>query len=133
MKAIDTNILVRFLVKDDLKQADLVYRLFSKARETGEKLFVPSCVVLELIWVLGSVYKASREKILNALESLLYLPELEFENRAAIQTFVRIAKQKAVDLSDVLIGSVAKEKGCESVITFDKKAAARTEMFELLS
>ena len=41
MKAIDTNVLIRFLVKDDVQQAEIVYRLFKKAEYSKEALFVP--------------------------------------------------------------------------------------------
>ena len=57
MKAIDTNILVRFITKDDENQAKLVYQLFKQTEQTEQKLFVPLLVVLEVIWVLQSAYQ----------------------------------------------------------------------------
>lgn len=48
--------LARFLVRDDEKQAQQVYRLFKQAEEKGEALFVPLLVVLETLWILQSVY-----------------------------------------------------------------------------
>jgi predicted nucleic-acid-binding protein len=60
MNAIDTNILIRFITKDDDKQSTLVYQLFKNAEEKEEKLFVPLLVVLEIIWVLQSAYKSTQ-------------------------------------------------------------------------
>ena len=57
MKAIDTNILVRFIMKDDEKQAQSVYQLFKQAEQNQQPIFVPLLVVLEVIWVLQSVYE----------------------------------------------------------------------------
>ena len=51
MKAIDTNILIRFITNDDEKQAQSVYQLFKKTEEKSDQLFVPLLVVLEVIWV----------------------------------------------------------------------------------
>jgi predicted nucleic-acid-binding protein len=49
MKALDTNILVRFFVQDDVKQANKVIQLFTKAEQYNEPLFIPLLVVLEVI------------------------------------------------------------------------------------
>jgi len=65
MKAVDTNILVRFLTKDDAIQAQKVYELFKKAETKREPLFVSLLVVLELLWVLESVYSIPREEKVN--------------------------------------------------------------------
>ena len=65
MKGVDTNIVARFLVGDDTAQAKKVYRMFKKAEAEKNELFVPFLVILELIWVLGSVYTISRSDILG--------------------------------------------------------------------
>ncbi|MBL0700185.1 MAG: hypothetical protein JJV92_04825 [Desulfosarcina sp.] len=59
MKAIDTNILIRFLVGEDEIQAQKVYSIFKKTESEKKELFVPLLVVLEMIWVLESVYDLS--------------------------------------------------------------------------
>ena len=56
MIALDTNVLVRFLVRDDEKQAQIVYARFKQAESAREVLFVSLLVVLETIWVLESAY-----------------------------------------------------------------------------
>ncbi len=132
MKAIDTNILIRFLVGDDQRQTELVLKRFKKAEIDKEILFVPLLVVLETIWVLESVYDVPREEILDSIEELLLMQILSFESLMGIQAFISSAKESAQDLSDILIGHSAKLSGCEHVITFDKKAS-KTHLFELLT
>ncbi len=134
MRALDTNVIIRFLVKDDIEQAEKVLSLFKKAEREKEEFFVPLVVVLEMIWVLESVYKVKRDKIIEAITDLLYLPVLEFENRSAIKSFLWGAKVSSMELSDLLIASVAKDKGCEKVISFDKRAAKadKSGSFQLL-
>lgn len=55
MKALATNVLVRFLVKDDEQQAQAVYRKFKQAEDKKEIFFIPVLVVLETVWALESV------------------------------------------------------------------------------
>ncbi|MBU4315650.1 MAG: type II toxin-antitoxin system VapC family toxin [Proteobacteria bacterium] len=131
MKALDTNILIRFLVNDDEKQAGAVYKKLKHAEAEKELLFVPILVVLETLWVLESVYEIPRNEILDALDTLLALPTLKFELQPTIRNFVNSSKGNLLDLSDMLIAFSAKTSGCESIITFDKKAA-KSEWFELL-
>ena len=130
MKAIDTNILVRFLVGDDELQARKVYNIFKKVESNKGELLVPLLVVLELIWVLESVYEIPRKKIIDSISELLLMPILKFENLSTLQQFTRNALETKYDLSDLLIAHSAKEQGCESVITFDKKAS-KFRLFEL--
>jgi predicted nucleic-acid-binding protein len=54
MKALDTNVLVRFLVRDDEQQSKAVYRKFKQTEADKEVLFIPALVVLETVWVLGA-------------------------------------------------------------------------------
>ena len=70
MIGVDTNILVRFLVGDDVKQANKVYALFKKVEDEKNELFVPSLVILELIWVLESAYEFDRFDILDSINQL---------------------------------------------------------------
>jgi len=131
MKALDTNILVRFLVRDDAKQANAVYKRFKKAEADREVLFVSTLVILELFWVLESVYEIPRGDILDALDALMAMPIFNFESQAAVRSCALAARENKTDLSDLLIAYHAISSGCNSVITFDKKAA-KDSLFEVL-
>ena len=132
MKGIDTNILIRFLVGDDKQQTKKVYNIFKKIELDKGELFVPLLVILELIWVLESVYEISRTEILDSISELLLMPILKFEHQSAIQQFTTASFGNKYDLSDLLIAHSAKMQGCETVITFDKKAS-KFQLFELAS
>jgi len=131
MKALHTNVLVRFLVKDDEQQAKAVYRIFKQTESKAGVFFVPTLVALETVWVLDSVYETTRQEILDAIDELLLMPILEFEAQSAIRSFITSARENKTDLSDLLIAHCSKYSGCASVITFDKRAA-KFELFELL-
>jgi predicted nucleic-acid-binding protein len=129
--ALDTNVLVRFLVKDDDYQASVVYRLFKQAEDRQQPLFVPLLVVLETIWVLQSVYAITDEAIVPAINQLLQMPVLKFEGQSAIQGFIASAQDGQYGLADLLIAHSAKLSSCQQVFTFDKKAAS-FKYFQLL-
>lgn len=131
MKALDTNILVRFLTGDDPEQAQIVLDTFTSAEKEKTKLFVPVAVILETVWVLESAYEIPRDEIIEAISDLLLLPILEFEQHNAIPKLAVTARKVNTDLSDLLIGLVSRECGCDKVLTFDKKAS-RSEYFELI-
>lgn len=131
MKALDTNVLVRFLVRDDERQAKTIYRIFKQAESDKEVLFVPLLVVLETVWVLESVYKIPRQEIIDSINELILMPILEFETQSAILNFVSSARETKMDLSDLLIAHSTKFSGCECVLTFDKRAS-NFRLFELL-
>ena len=131
MRALDTNVLVRFLMRDDERQAETIYRIFKQAESDKEVLFVPLLVVLETVWVLDSVYVIPRQEIIDSINELLLMPILEFEKQPAIQSFISSARETKMDLSDLLIAHSAKFSGCECVLTFDKRAS-NFGLFELL-
>ena len=131
MKALDTNVLVRFLVRDDKRQAETIYRVFKKAESDREVFFVPLLVVLETVWVLESVYKIPRKEILDSVNELILMPILKFETQPAILNFISAARETKMDLSDLLIAHSSKFSGCECVLTFDKRAS-NFRLFELL-
>lgn len=131
MIALDTNILVRFLVRDDEKQAQIVYARFKQAESAHESLFVPLLVVLETIWVLESAYDKSREEILDSFEELKSMAILEFEKVHVLQSLLSEGQKSNADLSDLLIALTAQSCGCSGGLTFDKKAS-KFSFFRLL-
>ena len=131
MKAIDTNVLIRFLTGDDESQSEKVYALFKTAEYEKTELFVPLLVVLEMIWVLESVYEISRMEILDAIRDLLLMPVLKFDQQIMMRQWFLSAQGNNFDLADLLIAHSAQKNGCEAVITFDKKAV-KFSLFEFL-
>lgn len=126
MRALDTNVLIRFLVRDDARQANIVYRLFKEAEENKDTLFVPLLVVLEVFWVLESVYEIQRTDILDAIHELILMPILDFEAHSTILHAISQARETRTDLPDLLIAHSARASGSECVLTFDRQASNLT-------
>ncbi len=131
MKAVDTNVLIRFIMKDDEKQAQSVYQLFKQSEQNQQPLFVSLLVVLEVIWVLQSVYEIPDADIVQTFSDLLAMPVLSFKSENVLENFIESTANTSFDLSDLLIANSAYSSDCESIFTFDKKAS-KFKYFELL-
>jgi len=131
MIALDTNVIVRFLVRDDAKQAEAARRRLKEAERNRERMLVPLLVVLETIWVLESAYEKTRSEILDSIRDMRQMPVLEFEADGVIERLLNDGGKCKADLADILIAHSAQAAGCESGITFDKDAA-RLPFFSLL-
>jgi predicted nucleic-acid-binding protein len=130
LKSLDTNTIIRFLIKDDEAQTKQVHRLFLDAEERGSILFLSSVVLLETIWVLDSVYRCPRQEIIAAIENLTKMPIIHFENRDTVISFCQSSQE--IDLADLLIGFISRDAGCDTTLTFDRKAA-KSNLFSLIT
>lgn len=70
MAALDTNVLVRYVVEDDAAQLAAARRLIRRCIEAGEALCVPVIVALEVEWVLRASFGYAKDDVLGALSSL---------------------------------------------------------------
>lgn len=131
MIAVDTNILVRFLVRDDEKQAETARKHIKEAEVRRERLKIPLLVVLETIWVLESAYDKTKTEILEAIRDMRQMPVFDFESDHVIEGLLKDALKHKADLADIMIARAAEAAGCESGITFDK-VAAKLSFFNLL-
>lgn len=118
MIGLDTNILVRYLTKDDDQQ----WKKAVEIVEGGEQCFIANVVICELIWVLrGQPYSFSKEEISNTIDMMLQCAVFEWENRSVVYQALQRFKQGNADFSDYLIGAVAQQSGCTITATFDRK------------
>jgi predicted nucleic-acid-binding protein len=131
MRAIDTNVLVRFLVADDAPQLALVRQLFADVSRRGEALHVTLLVLAELAWVLESGYGLGREDVLATLERLLETRELDIAQRDLVRGALGETMRGLGGFADCLIGRLGIAAGCEVTLTFDR-GLDRNPAFERL-
>jgi len=132
MAALDTTILVRFLVEDDAAQLAAARRLIRKCVNAGEMLFVPVTVSLELEWVLRSSFGFSKSVVIQTLAQLLASIELSFESEGALEVALVLYGQSTVDFSDCLHIALSSRAGESPLWTFDR-AASKLEGVRLLA
>ena len=124
MIALDTNVLVRFLVNDDFAQASAA-RALLESLSNRSRGFVCREVAVELAWVLDQAYRFSRDQIAGVFEDLVASAELEFE---AAEDVVRAAdglRRGSVGFSDQMIAAAARRNGADKLYTFDRRAAVK--------
>ncbi len=127
MIGLDTNVLVRYIMQDDLKQSPLATRLI-ESRSVESRGFVPLVSVVELFWVMSSAYELDRGQLIAALEGLLRTKELVVERAEIVWKALRIFQTADVDFADCLIERSAAAAGCEKTMTFDRGAAKSAGM-----
>ena len=115
MKAIDTNILVRLITRDDAEQV-------AKAEAfVKQGAWVSMLVLTECVWVLEAAYKLKKVQLVMVLEMLLNHAELVLEDADVVELALSAFKaSKKVDFSDHLILAVANKAGHKPLGSFDK-------------
>lgn len=128
MIAIDTNVLLRYIVQDDADQFALAEAFLERDLSPQEPGFVSLVAVCEIAWALERTYDLSREAIADAIMGLTRTPQLEVE----AEDIVRVAAgQTRFTIADTLIHLVGEARSCSGTVTFDRKFA-RIDGVELL-
>lgn len=116
MTGLDTNVLVRYLTQDDAAQFQAALRLLNRK---GAVFYLTDLMLVELNWVLASLYDWSREEIAETLARLLTIHNFVFEDESRIRDALR-ALRAGTDLADALIAARCREHECRDLATFDK-------------
>lgn len=130
MRALDTNVLVRYLAQDDPRQSARATRLLEDELSSADRGFISLVVLLRTVWVMESVYGAKAPLVADILDELLRVPSLEIQEATAVRDATQRYRGGGVDLHDCLIVALAATRKAR-VLTFDAKAARRLGM-ELL-
>ena len=125
MIAIDTNIIVRFLTRDDEQQYQKAYQIFA----LSEHIFISTTVILETEWVLRFSYHFSVERIIFALSNLLALDNVSIENKTAIISALQW-HQQGMDFADALHLAGCFNKA-ETFATFDRGIYNKANLINL--
>ena len=131
MIAVDTNVLVRYLVRDDRQQAEAARALLQSV--TAEKPgYACREVVVELVWVLERAYGYSRDRIATILEELVATEGLVVEAADDVARAAFRYRAGGAGFSDLMVLAAARRAGALPLYTFDQKAA-RLEAVQLLT
>ncbi|MBE0656079.1 MAG: type II toxin-antitoxin system VapC family toxin [Bryobacteraceae bacterium] len=121
MRAIDTNVLVRLLARDDARQTVAAERFIAQGA------WVPLLALAETIWVLDSVYSLPPSSLARAVELLLDHKQLVLQDHAVVESALRHFRARpSLGFSDCLILAIAHAAGHSPLGTFDKNLARAT-------
>ena len=123
MPALDTNVLVRYVVEDDSAQLAAARRLIGRCVRQGHTLNVPVTVVLELEWVLRKSFDFTKNDVLQTLSGLFSAAELAFEQEQALEVALQLFRTSSAGFADCLHIALATQAGQQPLWTFDKGAA----------
>ena len=132
MVGIDTNVLIRFVVQDDKKQAAVASDLIEHYCSASNPALICLIVLCEFVWVLSSAYGYSREQIASALKQILVTECLEVSKHDMAWSAMLDYDNGHGDYADCLIARLNELNGADITYTFDKKAS-RNKRVTLLS
>lgn len=118
MNAIDTNIVVRIVTRDDPSQSE---RARAAVEDHGE-VFVPTSVMLEAFWVLCRTYGFGRAQTADALKKFAALETVVLEQPAVVMSALDRATD-GLDFADAL--HLAAAADCQTFLTFDRELIRR--------
>jgi predicted nucleic-acid-binding protein len=116
MRAIDTNVLVRLLVRDDRRQLEAAEKFVSKGA------WVSHVVLVETLWVLDAVYERSAGQIASAVDMLMAHANLTLQDADVVASaLVHFRAQPTIGFSDCLLLEIARKAGHLPLGTFDRQ------------
>ncbi|TPK77147.1 type II toxin-antitoxin system VapC family toxin [Mesorhizobium sp. B2-4-15] len=128
---VDTNVLLRMVLNDDAEQRAKAL-VFGNGLSEDNPGFVSLIVLVEFNWSLISRYKLPKEQVLTAIQRLLKIRTLVFEDFDAIVVALERSNMPQVDFADALIAEHNRNLGCSHTVTFGQRAAGSIASMELL-
>ena len=132
MIGIDTNVLLRMVLNDDAEQQAKAI-VFGSHLSEDRPGFVSLIVLVEFSWALISRYGLSKNEVLAAVQRLLKVKTLVFEDFDAIVVALETSALPQADFADALIAEHNRNLGCSHTVTFDQRAAKSVAGMELLA
>jgi len=123
MVGIDTNVLVRFIVRDDQQQAEAAKAAIVRAMAANEPLVVSLLTILETEWVLRSQYRFGKEVVVRTFKMLLEAGDVLIEGEETLEQALYLFEDSSADFAGCLMAARYQRMGCATMLTFDEKAA----------
>jgi predicted nucleic-acid-binding protein len=131
MIGLDTNVLLRLVLKDDPAQTELAIGLVDSLSKENPG-YVNCITLLEFTWYLRRRLKLERQRVADAIFSLLQAEDLVFEDEELIGAALMRMSDTSVEFADTIIALRNKRDGCSTTRTFDMAAARQLPEMELL-
>jgi predicted nucleic-acid-binding protein len=127
MIGIDTNVVVRYLTKDDPIQTTLAVKTI-RSLTADEPGFISLVTIAELTWVLETCYRFDKVELVEVLDTLAASQEVKLERAEVVSQALRMFAAGTADFSDYLIERSGHAAGCMYTFTFDQEAATSAGM-----
>jgi predicted nucleic-acid-binding protein len=131
VKGVDTNVLIRFIVRDDADQAAAADRFLEHQCSRDAPCLINRIVLCELVWVLERGYRYRRGPIAGVIDKVLRTEEFRVENAAEAWAALQAYRDGRADFADALIGKTNRALGCSETAAFDRDAGRMEEFIAL--
>lgn len=128
---VDTNVLIRLIVKDDDIKRRACEKLLEKAKQKEIILYILPVAVLEIVWVLEKYYKLNKKTIRELVEAILNTSELKCEIEDIFKSALKIYEEKNIKFADAVMGYWGLDKSISVIYTYDEKDFRRIEGLEV--
>jgi predicted nucleic-acid-binding protein len=122
MIGLDTNVLVRYLAQDEPDQAARATCVLEQEVSEAQPGFIGLVVLIETVWVLQRLYRATTDEIIATVSEMLGSPVLVVERRDVVARALVTAKQSDAGFAGAVIAASALDAGCSRTVTFDRGA-----------
>jgi predicted nucleic-acid-binding protein len=123
VQGLDTNVLVRFLLRDEPGQARAAKAAIDRPVASGDPVLISLLTILETEWVLRTRAHLDKVQIVATFEQLLEASDVLFENEAVLETALFAFENSNADFADCLMVAQYQHLGCSRMLTFDGRAA----------
>jgi predicted nucleic-acid-binding protein len=123
---LDTNLLVRYVVRDDVQQTASASRLIESRCRANDPGTVTLVVLCELVWVLDRGYGYARADIAGVLRRILSAGDLQVEHSELVWQALNLYEREKADFADYVIGLRNRDLKSEVTYTFDRRAAGNS-------
>ncbi|MBI4768198.1 MAG: type II toxin-antitoxin system VapC family toxin [Deltaproteobacteria bacterium] len=131
MIGLDTNVLIRYIVRDDQPQAAAATKLIESRCTSDDPGLINRIVLCELVWVLGRGYEYDRKMIARVVRRILTVQEFRVDGAESAWRAISLFEQGKADFADYLIGLSNHDDKAEVTYTFDR-TAAESGLFKLV-
>lgn len=131
MIGIDTNVLIRYIVRDDQRQAEAATRLIESKCTPEDPGLINLIVLCELVWVLIRGYGYDRQMVARVVRRILFVQELRVSGAESAWRAIRLFEQGKADFADYLIGLSNQDEKAKATYTFDR-TAAESDLFKVV-
>jgi predicted nucleic-acid-binding protein len=119
---LDTNILIRYIVRDDALHAQNATDLIESMCTADDPGFVNLVVLCEISWVLARGYRYDRKTVADVIRNILTSVELEVEESETAWRALSSFERDKADFADYIIGAHNRTKHAAPTYTFDRRA-----------
>jgi predicted nucleic acid-binding protein len=118
-KVIDANVILRFFLEDDEDQFRKTKPFMQRLELSKDEALLTDIVFSEVVWVLHKVYEVPRREISDRFSRLINYKGIKtIFSKEFYTESLRLYAKHSIDIQDILLAVLAKEKDC-TIVTFD--------------